>query len=155
AANGWAVVVLDVESEYTQMDAPSDESALHKKLTHYGKSPAGVANFKVYHPASCASERDSSEPFTLRLADFETGVIAEILQATVSERNALLDCIEHLETRAKTKVATRESEALGALLDPSPKANLPFTLRSLKDRANERSPRSSDFFDYAGLSAKL
>jgi DNA helicase HerA-like ATPase len=41
------------------------------------------------------------------------------------------------------------------LLNPNSDAPLPFTLRSLKDRAGERSSRSSDFFDYTGLSAKL
>jgi uncharacterized protein len=155
AANGWAVIVLDVESEYTEMDRPSDEESLLKKLRHYDRSPKGITDFHVYHPASCASERTSSEPFTLRLADFENNVIAEILQTTVSERNALFDCIEHLENCAKTKVATRNAETLGPLLDPSPQARLPFTLRSLRDRAGERAPRSSEFFDYTGLSTKL
>jgi hypothetical protein len=114
-----------------------------------------VANFQVYHPASCTSDRDCSEPFTLRLADFEAGVICEILQTTVGERNALLDCVEYFEQRGRAKVATSDSESLGVLLDASPQAKLPFTLRSLKDRAGERSSRSSDFFDYTGLSTKL
>jgi len=155
AANGWAVIVLDVESEYIEMDGPSAEKTLVRSLVHYDKRPVGLTDFQVYYPASCASERADSEPFSLRLADFDSSVIAEILQTSVSERNALLDCIEYLETRAKTKVATREAEALKGLLDPSPQATLPYTLRSLKDRAGERSTRSSEFFDYTGLSAKL
>jgi hypothetical protein len=77
------------------------------------------------------------------------------LQTSVSERNALLDCIEHLESRAKTKVSTREADNLASLLDASPEAALPFTLRTLKDRAGERSSRNTDFFDYTGLSTKL
>ncbi len=155
AAAGWAVIVLDVESEYIEMDGPSAESSLQKKLAHFDMSPAGITDFHVFYPASCISERDNSEPFTLRLADFETSVIAEILQTTVAERNAQLDCIEHLEGRAKSKVATREAEGRAALLDPSADASLPFTLRSLKDRAGDRSSRSNEFFDYTGLSAKL
>jgi uncharacterized protein len=155
AANGWAVIVLDVESEYIEMDGPSAEKTLVRSLVHYDKRPVGLTDFQVYYPASCASERDDSEPFSLRLADFESSVIGEILQTSVSERNALLDCIEYLEARAKTKVATREAEGLKGLLDPSPQATLPYTLRSLKDRAGERATRSSEFFDYTGLSAKL
>jgi DNA helicase HerA-like ATPase len=155
SANGWAVIVLDVESEYIEMDQPCADQALLKKLSHFAKEPGGVKDFQVYHPASCASERSSSEPFTLRLADFESSVIAEILQSSVGERNALLDCIEHLESRAKTKVGTREADSLGSLLDASPEAKLAFTLRSLKERAGERSSRSSEFFDYTGLSSKL
>jgi DNA helicase HerA-like ATPase len=146
AANGWAVIVLD---------APSVDHGLAKKLARLGKSPAGLADFQVYSPACCASERRDSEPFTLRLADFESGVIAEILQTTISERNALLDCIENLESKAKTKVATGEAEGLEALLNPSPDTPRPFTVRSLKDRATERSSRSNEFFDYTGLSSKV
>jgi DNA helicase HerA-like ATPase len=41
------------------------------------------------------------------------------------------------------------------LLDASPQAKVPFTLRSLRERASERSSRATEFFDYAGLSAKL
>jgi DNA helicase HerA-like ATPase len=155
SAHGWAVIVLDVESEYIEMDGPSGEKSLLKKLIPYAKDAEGVKDFQVYHPVSCASERSNSEPFTLRLADFESSIIAEILQTSVAERNALLDCIEHLEGRAKTKVTTREAEGLGSLLDPSPQANLSFTLRSLKSRAGDRSSQSNDFFDYTGLSAKL
>jgi DNA helicase HerA-like ATPase len=114
-----------------------------------------VADFQVYFPASCASERKNSEAFTLRLADFECNVIAELLQTTIGERNALLDCIEYLESRARSKLSTRDTESLETLLDPSPQARLPFTLRSLRDRAGERSARSNEFFDYTGLSAKL
>jgi len=155
AANGWAVIVLDVESEYIDMDEPSNEHALLGRLAGFNRAAAGLPHFQVYHPASCATDRASSEPFTLRLADFETSVIAEILQATMAERNALLDCIEHLENKARTKVTTSEVESFGALLDPSPQARLAFTVRSLKDRAGERSTRTSDFFDYTGLSIKL
>jgi len=155
ALNGWAVIVLDVESEYTDMDGVSQDQVLNKKLAGYGRVPTGIKDFHVYHPASCTSERGSSESFTLRLADFESNVIGELLQTTVSERNALLDCIEYLEGKAKTKVATNVADGLGSLLNPSPDAPLPFTLRSLKDRAAERSSRSNEFFDYTGLSAKL
>jgi hypothetical protein len=155
AAAGWAVVILDVESEYIDMDMPSQDDTLVPQLACFGRPPAGLADFHVYHPASCTSDRASSEAFTLRLADFDTSVICEILQASMAERSALLDCVEHFQHRARTKMTTSESEHLAPLLDPSPKAAFPFTLRSLKERAGERSSRSSECFDYTGLSAKL
>jgi DNA helicase HerA-like ATPase len=155
AARGWAVILLDVEGEYVEMDAPSDEDKLFDRLALSGRSPGGLADFHVLHPASCASERPDSQPFTVRLADFETGVIAEILQASLPERNALLECVDHFEQRARTKVVTSEKEALLGLLDPSPQARLPFTVRHLRERAGERSGRSSEFVDYQGLATKL
>ncbi len=155
AENGWSVIVLDVESEYTSMDEPSSEEKLFDKLATFGRTPRGLADFEVYYPVSCASDRASSRPFTLRLADFETSVIAEILQTTLPERNALLDCVDYLEQKNRSKVSTSELEALAGLLDPLPTAKLPYTLRTLRERAADRSSRSTEFVDYQGLSTKL
>jgi DNA helicase HerA-like ATPase len=52
-------------------------------------------------------------------------------------------------------VATGEREGFQTLLDASPQARLPFTLRTLRERAAERAARSTEFADYAGLAAKL
>ena len=155
ARNGWAVIVLDVEGEYVDMDKPCDDPAMVERLGWFGRDPEGLRDFQVYYPASCTSERKSAEPFTLRIADFDTTVIAEILQVSVPERNALLDCVEHLQQKARTKVSTSEPEGLKLLLDASPQVKLPFTLRTLRERAAERSSRATEFFDYNGLSAKL
>jgi DNA helicase HerA-like ATPase len=155
ARGGWAVVVLDVEGEYTDMDQPADEPALAERLAQFGRRPEGVKDFRVFFPTSCASEKAGGQAFTLRLADFDTAVIGEILQVTLPERNALLDCVEHFQLKARTKVPTGECESLRTLLDASPGAKMPFTLRSLRERSAERSPRGTDFLDYAGLTAKL
>ncbi len=153
--NGWAVIVLDVESEYTAMDEPSQEEKLFAQLSSYGRSPQGIADFAVYYPVSCASARAKSRPFTLRIADFETSVIAEILQTTLPERNALLDCVEYLEQKNRAKVSTSELDSLTGLLDAAPTAKLPYTLRTLRERAADRSSRSTEFVDFQGLSTKL
>ncbi len=155
AARGWAVIVLDVEGEYIGMDAPGDTPGLAEKLAPFDRHPAGLSDFRVLHPVSCTSERPDSQPFTLRLADFETGVVTELLQATQPERNALLDCVEHFNARARQRLSTTEADRLAGLLDPSPKAVRPFTLQELSDRARERSSKTSDLFDYIGLSTKL
>jgi uncharacterized protein len=155
AAHGWAVIVVDVEGEYVAMDGASTEEALHGALGKSGRPPAGVADFQVHHPASCGSERAESNPFTLRLADFEMNVVVELTQATQGERNALLECVDYFQGRAGNRLVTTEAEALHGLLDPSPQAQLPYTLRMLRDRASERSSRTSDQFDYQGLAVKL
>jgi DNA helicase HerA-like ATPase len=152
---GWAVVVLDVESEYTDMDLPSDEAALAGRLAQFGRQAQGLADFHVFTPASCPCDKAGSETFTLRLADFDTGVIGEILQVSLPERNALLECVEYFQQKGRTRTPTSDEEGYQALLDASPQARLPFTLRSLRERASERSSRSTEFFDYSGLAAKL
>ncbi len=153
--NGWAVVVLNVEGEYIRMDQPCDEEAMKEPLAQFGCQPQGLRDFYTFFPASCTSDRTSSEAFTLRLADFDISVIGEILQVSIPERNALLECIECLQQKSRTKMVTSEPEGLQTLLDASPLAKLPFTLRTLRDRANERASRSTEFFDYVGLAAKL
>jgi hypothetical protein len=153
ARNGWAVVVLDVEGEYTAMDQPSDEAALVERLARFGREASGLADFQVLCPASCTTDRQNCTTFALRLADFDPIVIGEILQVSLGERNALVDCIEYLQQKSRTKVATREQEALQTLLTPEAKAA--FTLQTLRERANDRSSRSTESFDYAGLAAKL
>jgi hypothetical protein len=155
ARNGWAVIVLDVESEYVEMDEPSDEQALVDRLALFGRQPAGLDDFHVFCPVNCPSDKAGSEPFTLRLADFDTSVIAEILQVSVPERNALLDCVEYLQQKARTKAVQNEPQGFQTLLDATPQAKMPFTLLTLRERANDRASRGTEFLDYTGLSAKL
>ncbi len=155
ARNGWAAIVVDVESEYTEMDQPSDDHQLADRLAHFDLRPAGLTDFHVFCPASCSSDRSSAEPFTLRLADFDSNVIGEILQVTAPERNALFDCVETMQQKARTKLNTSEAEGFQTLLDASPQAKLPFTLKSLRERAGERAARGTESLDFAGLAAKL
>jgi hypothetical protein len=153
--NGWAVVVLDVEGEYVEMDHPAEQRYLEGRLAEFGLAPSGVSDLGVYVPAGCTSDRDSATPFTLRLADFDSNVIGEILQVNFAERNALLDCIETLQQKARTRASANDASAHDALLDASPQAKVAFTLRSLRERAAERSARSSEQSDFSGLAAKL
>lgn len=155
ARNGWAVIVVDVESEYTEMDQPSDDKRLADRLAHFGLDPVGLTDYHVFCPASCTSDRVDAEQFTLRLADFESNVIGEILNVSVAERNALIECVETMQQKARTKVNTSEREGLQTLLDASPQAKLPFTLKTLRERASERSSRGTEAIDFAGLAAKL
>jgi DNA helicase HerA-like ATPase len=155
ARNGWAIIVLDVESEYTEMDQPSSETALMAKLGRFDRQAEGLKDFHVFYPASCVSERIGAEPFTLRLADFDTSVIGEILQVSLAERNALFECVEYLMQKARTKITTNEPLGSQVLLDATPQAKLPFTLLTLRERANERASRGTEFLDYSGLAAKL
>ncbi len=155
ARNGWAVIVVDVEGEYVDMDQPSEESHLEEKLTQFGMAPEGIADFEVFYPASCPSEKENAHPFTLRVADFDTHVIGDIMQVTVPERNALLDCVEHLQQKSRTHMATSEKTQFEMLLDSAPETPLPYTLQTLLARANERGPRGSEYTDYSGLAPKL
>src|SRR5262249_9404648 len=150
-----AVVLVDLESEYVDMDQPTSQTDLLPLLRTAEREPRGLEDFHVYHPVSCASDHNGSQAFTLRLADFDATVITELLQTTLAERNALLDCIDHFVSKFQVKMPTSEGEGVGCMLDTSPTAKLPFTLPLLRGRAVERSSRSNEFLDYVGLSSKL
>ena len=66
AQAGFAVIVLDVEGEYVEMDKPSGEAkkkaALRRKMEDYAIEPAGLKNLKVYHCIGTEPQRpDGSE----------------------------------------------------------------------------------------------
>lgn len=152
---GWAVIMLDLESEYVEMDKPATQTHFASRLQRFGLQPRGIPDFHVYHPLSCASDRKDSKPFTLRLADFDSSVTAELLQATLAERNALLDCIDYYQQKFYTSVRTSEIDRERELLDCSPQTKLPFSVQLLRTRAQERSPRNCESLDYIGLTNKL
>src|SRR5690606_4710729 len=95
ARAGWAVVVIDVEGEYIAMDRPAQNPITVAALEKMNLSPAGIDNLAVFHPTGCPGDRPTSEAFTLRLADFTGAVISEVLEATLAERNAIYECIDH------------------------------------------------------------
>lgn len=155
AAAGWSIILIDLEGEYVDMDQPTTQEDLLPRLRHFGREPKGLSDFQVFFPVSCASDRAGSLAFTLRLADFDATIISELIQTTLPERNALLDCIDHFMSKFQTKMPTNDTEGIHGLLDAAPGAKLPYTLQLLRGRAVERSPRSTEFLDYVGLSSKL
>jgi DNA helicase HerA-like ATPase len=135
------------------MDEPTTEPiGLGARL---GRPPAGVQDFAVYHPVSCPGERADAEGLTLRLGDFNASVIAELIDASPAERNALFECIDHYLSKNRTRIAVNEREEMLGLVDASPNAKVPFTLFQLRERCTERSSRGSAELDYVGLGGKL
>lgn len=154
AAAGYAVVVVDIEGEYIEMDQPSDETELHPLLTEYGLEPHGLEPFAVYYPASSQSERADASKFTLRTCDFEPAVLAEILETTPAEKAALLDVIDFL-LRDQRRAGVSEVEASRMLLDETNTSRPPYNIGALMDRASRRAPQGDANMDYQGLGNKL
>src|SRR5262249_2541037 len=155
AAAGWAVALIDLEGEYIEMDQPTTQEELIPVLQRFGREPQGLADFSVYHPVTCSSRRADSKAFALRLADFESSVVGELMQTTMAERNALLECIDHFLQKFHPSSLGTAKDRLPALLDASPQVKLPYTLQNLRGRVAERSSRSNETLDYVGLGSKL
>jgi Helicase HerA, central domain len=87
---GYAVVVLDVEGEYTAMDEPTAEKALIPKLETCGRKPAGIKDFHVYHPTGGEPSRPNSTEFGVPFASLTPHVISEIAQLTEPQEGVFL-----------------------------------------------------------------
>ncbi len=155
ARAGWAVIALDVEGEYIEMDGPSTEQNLHARMVEFDRPARGLDDFQVFFPLSCTSDREGAKTFTLRTSDYDWQILAEIMECAIPERNALMEVVDYLKSRAKQRVNTTESEELSSLLDASPDAKVPYNIGHLLERTNERIPHSNEFVDFRGLSAKL
>lgn len=155
AAAGWAVILLDLEGEYVEMDKPMAQDNLIPILERYGRKPQGLSDFQVYYPISCNSSREDAHAFAMRLSDFETSIIGELIQTSLAERNALLDCVDHFEQKFQPAAVRTETDRQASLLDATPGGRVPFTLQTLRGRAVERSGRTTDSLDYVGLASKL
>src|SRR5205814_4330676 len=57
-ANNYAVIVLDVEGEYTQIDQPTTDARMLSALRDRGLQAHGVPNTAIYHLVG----RDTANP---------------------------------------------------------------------------------------------
>src|SRR5262249_52625435 len=44
AACGWAVILVDLEAEYVDMDQPTSQAELVERLARFGRAPAGLTD---------------------------------------------------------------------------------------------------------------
>src|SRR6185295_17160946 len=78
---GCAVVLLDVEGEYTFLHEPSEDAGMLAALDRRGLKPAGIPNTTLYHLIG----RDTANPdhpdlqaFSLQFARFSPYTVMEI-----------------------------------------------------------------------------
>lgn len=154
---GYAVVVVDVEGEYVEMDEPMTEKALLESLAHFGRSPAGLTDFHVYYPIAGESERPDAQPFTLHCADLDPLVLSEIIEAEEAQERRLLGVIDDLRKKYEKEKPERQPESLKGVVAPASAPEVPYTLgdviRAAAGRADEA--RGADRYSYFVLMSKL
>jgi uncharacterized protein len=83
SANGWAVIVIDVEGEYISMDQPSSEILNNKGLQSVAEKfkikPEGLKNFQVYYPAGTESKRKNALEFNIPFGSLSPYELAAIM----------------------------------------------------------------------------
>jgi len=132
AQAGFAVVVLDVEGEYTEMDKPSGEKRLHKKRDEYAVTPEALRFLKVYHCAGTEPQREDSQEIGIRFANLEPYILAELLELTDAQHDLFLELYFRLQ-KDKPKQAKRKRGVLGALENDEDDFPLGVSLKQVTD----------------------
>jgi DNA helicase HerA-like ATPase len=85
---GFAVILLDTEGEYTTMNEPTEDPTMRKLLAERGEEPHGVENTRLY---TLAGKRTSNpdhptrSDFDLRFERFSPYVVEELLELTEAQ----------------------------------------------------------------------
>ena len=89
AANDYAVVLLDTEGEYTQLNEPTDDPTMLAALTRRGQAPAGVAHTRIYKLVgkdTSNPEHDDIVDFTLKFSALSPYVVEELLDLNDAQK---------------------------------------------------------------------
>lgn len=133
--DGYGVVVLDVEGEYTAMDEPTREKSLEPKLRANGREPAGLKDFHVYHPTGGEPSRDDSKEFGIPFYMMPPLLVSELADLTEPQEGVFLNAHEALRERTRKKSGDRrkaKSKAI-AFLEGDLDEGEGFTLQDLID----------------------
>lgn len=124
SAQGYAIIVIDIEGEYINMDKPTTE--LTEKLTEFELSPKGLKNFYTYYPVAGETSREKAIPFDIEFSSMDPSILAEILDFTEAQERVFFDLMSRLTEKFEKKKKGKkksddegESEALQFLLGGS------------------------------------
>ena len=139
-AEGWAVVIVDVEGEYVKMNEPTTDQVLTEILrSRYNTQPAGVGDFRVYVPQSGHSEATNPVRFKVPISAIDPWVLSDIMD--LSEPQARM--FESIALRARA-ARPASSPRQGALAPNQPeRPSRAFTLQTLIDGLTDAAGGSS------------
>lgn len=160
---GYAVIVVDVEGEYIDMDMASSESNLHGRLLSFGLSPKGLDKFHVYYPQAGETDKVGANSFTIRVADLDPMVLSEIIEPTEAQERRLLEVIDELLKKHDKEGADRARQSgqtvpgLGSLAPKSSSGEVAYTMGSLIGAVSEKAEaaKGTDRYSYYALMSKL
>jgi DNA helicase HerA-like ATPase len=89
ARDGYAVILLDTEGEYTQINEPTEDTTMLAALDHRGQEPAGVPNTRIYTLVgkdTSNPDHPDIEPFTLQFNTMSPFVVEDLLDLTDAQK---------------------------------------------------------------------
>jgi uncharacterized protein len=90
---GLAVILLDVEGEYTRLNEPTTDPQMRSLLARRGLSPEGVKQTSVYHLVgreAANPDHPRLAPFSLRFSDLSPYTVSEILDLSDAQMERYL-----------------------------------------------------------------
>lgn len=111
ASHNWAVIVLDIEGEYVDMDKPSKEP-LDKLFSAFSIEPGGIDELDIYHPIGTEPARDDcSSEFGVRFSNVDPQVLSEIMGLTQPQNDRFAEAWYKL---AQKKTSSKRGERVSA-----------------------------------------
>ncbi len=92
-AEGIAIIVFDVEGEYTHVDEPTEQAAMLEALKRRGRKPEGVRELHIHHLTGRASRNPrhrNLHRFSLNFSSLSPYAIAEILDMSDAQQERFL-----------------------------------------------------------------
>jgi len=129
----WAVIVLDVEGEYTMMNRPEkiEQKHLEKLKNVFNIEPKGIDNFQVLKLCNHESTVETAEEISINIDQIDEYMLSEILQTTEPQSAALFAIIDKLRKNPKTEEADPDS------ILPRKKKKSGYTLQDIIDEIDD------------------
>jgi DNA helicase HerA-like ATPase len=89
ARDGYAVILLDTEGEYTQINEPTVDPTMLAALAQRGQTPAGVPNTRIYTLVgkdTSNPEHGDIVPYTLQFSTLSPFVVEELLDLSEAQK---------------------------------------------------------------------
>lgn len=140
-AAGCAVIVLDVEGEYTFLHEPTADARMCAALERRGLTPAGVPNVTLYHLAgrnTANPTHPALRPFALQFARLSPYTVMEVLELNDAQTERFLRAYDIAKTLLRElgvfpAAGDREQERLALELDEFERGYPRLTLQHLMD----------------------
>lgn len=136
AQAGFAVIVIDVEGEYVDMDKPSAEAknkpSLRKRMQEFAVEPDRLKNLQVFHCRGTEPQRSDSREIGVRFGNISPYVLAELLDLSDVQHDLFLELYLDLERRSAPKLKKAKG-LVGALTEDEQRPASGLALQDILD----------------------
>lgn len=100
--DGYAVIVVDIEGEYTWMDRPNSEERTIEILKKYRYSPEGIKDLRVYYPNGSRKPEGAKNPipFIVKESSLDLRLLLNFLpELSAKMKSMIADTIDYFKNK--------------------------------------------------------